>query len=477
MALRDEHLADLHGRAQELGVPGFRMLPRDELIAAIEGAESEDSPDSGTPRAREREGEGGGGRRRGRRGGRGRRRRAEPRDDERKPEEAEGEEPRGRRRHPNREAEEDRETDKEDRESRHDDAEGAETEDPETEDVETEDIVGVLDRMPQGYGFLRLSGLGANEGDVYVSASQIRRCELRPGDEVAGPARAPRRGERHRALVRVDSVNGQEPEGERVQFEDLTAVAPTRRLDLGEGEPLARAVDLLAPLAFGQRVLILAEPRSGRSTLLRAVGRTLTGGGAQVRVLLADERPEEVTEWERALPDAEIVAATADQEPADQVRAAELAMGHAKRRAESGEDVVVIIDSLSRLALGYRDPARVKRIFGAGRELAEDGSGSLTVIATVLDSDERGKEVRDALETTENSLLRLDAGLASDGIVPSLLIAECRVSGEEELRSPEELEAVRALRSELSEMDPADAAKALGERIDSTKSNEELLKR
>ncbi len=130
-------------------------------------------------------------------------------------------------------------------------------------EVETEEVTGVLDRMPQGYGFLRLEGLSAHEGDVYVSASQIRRCELRPGDEVRGPARSPRRGERHRALVRVESVNGQEPEGERVQFEDLTAVAPNRRLPLGEGEPLARAVDLLAPLAYGQRVLILAEPALG----------------------------------------------------------------------------------------------------------------------------------------------------------------------------------------------------------------------
>jgi transcription termination factor Rho len=447
-ALSEQHLAELHGRAQELGVPRFRMLTREKLVEAIERAESEEGDDSGNgreaptseePKRRSR--------RRGRRGGRGRARADGER--EREAEKGEDEEP--------------------------EDAESRDEADDEPE-AETEDVKGVLDRMPQGYGFLRLDGLSAHEGDVYVSASQIRRCELRPGDEVSGPARAPRRGERHRALVRVESVNGQEPEGDRVQFEDLTAVAPTRRLPMGEGEPLARAVDLLAPLAYGQRVLILAEPRSGRSTLLRSIGRALAGGDARVRVLLADERPEEVTEWERALPDAEIVAAPADQEPADQVRAAELAMGYAKRRAEAGEDVVVIIDSLSRLAMGYRDPSRVKRIFGAGRELSDEGSGSLTVIATVLDSDERGQDVREALETTENTLLRLDADLADQGIVPSLLVAESRVTGEEELRSLEELEAARKLRSELSDMDPADAARALGERIESTKSNEELLK-
>jgi transcription termination factor Rho len=461
MALRDEHLAELHRRARELGVDRYRMLTRDELVAAIEGGASSpaeptaDEPEEGEDGAPRRR------RRRGRRGGRGRsKRRNEPGE-----EDDDSGEPRSR---AARDDGEDEESDPGDR------ARDSRGEEP--DETETEDVTGVLDRMPQGYGFLRLSGLSADEGDVYVSASQIRRCELRPGDRVSGPARSPRRDERHRALVRVDEVNGQAPEGERVEFEDLKAVAPSRRIDLGEGEPLARAVDLLTPLAYGQRVLVLAEPRSGRSTLLRSIGRSLAGGDAEVRVLLADERPEEVTEWEEALPDAEIVAAPADQEPAEQVRAMELAMGHAKRRAESGHDVVVILDSLSRLALGYRDRARVKRLFGAGRELADEGAGSLTVIATVLDSDDGGSDVREALMTTENVLLRLDAELASRGIVPSLLVGESSVTGEDKLRSPEELEAARALRAELSDMDPADAARELGERIERTRSNEELLR-
>ena len=482
MALRDEHLAELHRRARELGVERYRMLSRSDLIAAIEDAEADGGPRSRGVAQRADDGEDSGqrrGRRRGRRGGRGRSRSrergdAEPAERDQDLEEDRGDrEERGEdddrrssRRRPRREAREDRE--EEDR--------GDEPEEAEADDAETDDVSGVLDRMPQGYGFLRLSGLAAGEGDVYVSASQIRRCELRPGDRVSGPARPPRRGERHRALVRVDSVNGQEPEGDRVEFEDLTAVAPTRRIDMGEGEPLARAVDLITPLAYGQRVLVLAEPRSGRSTLLREIGRALVGGDAEVRVLLADERPEEVTEWERALPEAEIVAAPADQEPAEQVRAMELALGHAKRRAESGGDVVVMVDSLSRLALGYRDRARVKRLFGAGRELADEGAGSLTVIATVLDSDDGGAEVRDALVTTENVLLRLDEELASRGIVPSLLIGECRITGEDKLRSPEEIEAARALREELSDMDPAGAARELGERIERTSSNAELLR-
>jgi transcription termination factor Rho len=220
---------------------------------------------------------------------------------------------------------------------------------------------------------------------------------------------------------------------------------------------------------------VLAQPRSGRTTLLRALGSAIADTGAHLVILLADERPEEVPQWKRALPKAEIFAATADQEPRDQVRQAELAMGHAKRLAESGEDVVALVDSLSRLGLGYRDPARVKRLFGGGRDL--EAAGSLTVIATVLDSDDRGAEVREALETTENLLLRLDAGLAAKGIVPALVATDSRASGEEELREPEELEKVRRLREELARMGPEQGARLLAEQIEATSSNAELLAR
>lgn len=433
MALKDLSLADLHERARELGVPRYRMLTRDELIEAIEGGEGESEVPSKEVAAP-----------------------AAAAEAEVSSEEVSGGE-----------------------EAASDDGEEEASDDEASDDEASEEVTGVLDRMPQGYGFLRLSGMSEKEGDVYVSASQIRRCELRPGDEVSGPARQPRRGERHRALVRVETVNGQSPEGERKHFEDLTAARPHRRLLAPDavGDPLVRAVDLLGPLAFGQRVLVLAQPRSGRTTLLRALGAAIADAGAHLCVLLADERPEEVPQWERALPQAEIFAATADQEPREQIRAAELAMGHAKRLAESGEDVVVLIDSLSRLALGYRDAARVKRIFGAGRELDDEGSGSLTVIATVLDSDDRGAEVREALETTENLLLRLDAGLAAKGIVPALVITECRASGEDELRDPDEMEKVRRLRAELAEMDPDEAAQALSDQIVATGNNAELLSR
>jgi transcription termination factor Rho len=450
MALQDQHLADLHRSARELGVPRYRMLGRDELIEAIEDRDQgggaaggrEEAVDAGLERQRhepDREDSGD--------------------EDEEEPEADEAEAD---------EAEAD--------EAEADDPEAEEAEEP---PVETEPVTGVLDRMPQGYGFLRLSGLHESEGDVYVSASQIRRCELRPGDDVGGPARAPRRGERHRALVRVESVNGQSPEDERRHFEDLTPAPPTRRLipPDAEADPIVRAVDLLGPLAFGQRVLVLAQPRSGRTTLLRALGAAIAATDAQLCVLLADERPEEVPQWQEALPQAEIFAATADEEPREQVREAELAMGHAKRLAEAGADVVVLIDSLSRLALGYRDPARVKRMFGVGRELGEEGSGSLTVIATVLESDDRGAEVREAVESTENLLLRLDAGLAAKGIFPPLAPQDIRASGEDQLRDSEELEKIRRLRAELAEMEPEQAARALAEQIAETSSNAELLAR
>jgi transcription termination factor Rho len=434
VTLRDEHLADLHQRAREVRVPRYRMLTRDELIEAIEaagepgtgGAGREEAIDAGLKRPHHE---------------------PEKEADGEKGEEEKAEEP--------------------------------EEEVEEQPESDTEPITGVLDRMPQGYGFLRLSGLHEAEGDVYVSASQIRRCELRPGDEVGGPARPPRRGERHRALVRVESVNGQNPEEERSHFEDLTPAPPSRRMFAPDADldPLVRAVDLLGPLAYGQRVLVLAQPRSGRTTLLRALGSAIAETDAHLCVLLADERPEEVPQWEQALPQAEIFAATADEEPREQVREAELAIGHAKRLAEAGGDVVVLIDSLSRLALGYRDPARVKRIFGVGRELGEEGTGSLTVIATVLDSDDRGAEVREAVETTENLLLRLDADLAARGVLPSLVPQDSRASGEEQLRDTDELEKARVLRTELAGMEPEEAARALADQLAATSNNADLLSR
>jgi transcription termination factor Rho len=424
--LADKHLSELHAEAARLGVPGYRMMRRETLAEEI-GERGGDAVE------REPESEV-----------------AEPDADVEAPAEEEAEErPRGR----------------------------------ERREAATEQVSGVLDRTYRGYGFLRLRGLDPAPGDVYISASQIRRCELRVGDLVSGPARQPERGERYPALVHVDLVNGAEPEegAERPEIEDLTAVAPRRRLRLAPdpADLLTRAVDLLVPLAFGQRMLVRAAPRSGRTTLLRGLAGAIQAIPERpaLIVLLVDERPEEATAWAEVLPDDELAVATAEMEHREQVRVAQLALERAKRRAESGEDVVLIVDSLSRLAVAHRDPDGVKHLFGAGRELAEEDAGSLTVIATVLDGVADDGAALAAVETTENALVRLDPELAAAGVYPALRPEDCRASDEEELRDPDELDAVRRLRAELTGREPAEAAELLRERLEGSRTNAELLER
>jgi transcription termination factor Rho len=447
--LEARHLADLHVLAAKAGVPRFRLLRREELVEELllrgAGAEMAEADTTIAEEVEEAEGEG-----------------PEPAPEEEEPAPRRPRAPRRRRR------------------EREDEAPADPR--PAREDEPTEAVSGVLDVVPTGHGFLRLSGLGPGSGDVYISASQIRRCELRAGDEVSGPARQPRRGERHPALIHVESVNGAEAgeEGERVtSFEELTPVAPSRRLplELPSDDLLTRAVDLLCPLAFGQRVLVLAQPRSGRTTLLRGIARALVNAPEPpaLLVLLVDERPEEVTEWRRKVSQAEIAAASADLESANQIRLAELGLARAQRRAETGDDVVVLVDSLTRLAVAYRDPSEVKPFFGAGRELEEEEAGSLTVIATALTDTVDGEGALEAVATTENATVALDAELAAAGVVPAIDAARCAVSGEEALRSEEELAAVRRLRDELRVRDKAGAAELLAERLRDSATNAELL--
>ena len=254
---------------------------------------------------------------------------------------------------------------------------------------------------------------------------------------------------------------------------------PRRRVSLApdEADVLTRAVDLLVPLALGQRVLIRAAPRSGRTTLLRGLAGAIQRSPERpaLVVLLVDERPEEATAWAKLLPDDELAVATAEMSPRGQSRVADLALERAKRRAVGGDEVVLIVDSLSRLAVAQREPGDVKHVFGAGRELAEDESGSLTVIATTLDGAADEGAALAAVETTENVVVRLDPELAAAGAYPALSVGDTRASGEEELREPQELEAVRRLRSELAGKEPAEAANALREHIERSRSNAELL--
>ncbi len=421
------HLADLHAAARELGVPRFRLLSRDELVAEIarrRGEEGASAPPPPEPGADNGAGTA--------------------------------------------ESEEEREPPAE----------------PAAVDEETtEEATGLLEVLPQGYGFLRVAGLDDSGDDVYISASQIRRCELLEGDEVSGAARQPRRGERHRALVRVERVNGVPAAeiGDRARFESLTPVAPHRRLRLSpeRADVLTRAADLLAPLAYGQRVLVLAAQRSGRTALLRGIAAAIAAAPdpPALVVLLADERPEEATEWRRALPGATIAAGTADTDPRDQAVICDIALGRAQRRAEAGEDVVVICDSLTRLALGHRRAEDVKRFFGAGRELEEPGAGSLTVIATALaDDGPEGDAVLESVRTTENALIRLDPELAAAGVTPALAVADCRAAEEEALLDADALAALRALREQLEGLEARAAAELLRERIEGSRDNDELLR-
>ena len=427
-SLASKHLADLHELAREQGVERFRMLTRAELIEAL-GGDPEEANDKGS---------------RGDRGDRGDR-------------EGGGEPRRGRRRRGRRGGSGGR---GEQREARRE-----EKDEPE-EDEEGVPVSGVLEITSRGHGFLRRDEDPDDEGDVYVSPSQIRRCELSDGDQLAGPARRPRRGERHPALIHIDTVNGAEPGAGGSRFDDLEPIAPHRRLPMegtkleGPERTLVRSLDRLVPLARGQRVLIEAERGSGRTTMLRALARELSGlEGLTVVVVLVDERPEEAAGWTEALPDVELAIATADMRPKDQLRVVEKAISQAKRSVENGEDVVVLIDSLSRLAIAAADPGAAKPIFTAGRETSGEESGSLTVIATVLTDTADG--VADVLRTTENVTIALDRKLASAGVYPAIDTGASRVTGEDKLRDDEELEAARELRAQLERLDAREAAERL----------------
>ncbi len=465
--LSELHLADLHARAAEAGVNGYRMLKREELIAELEAGgsrkrsrwprrkapdvdtESETDeltlvtedrdPSDAKPKPQ---------RRRGRRGGRGRGG-----------------------------AGRERLSDDGSRQTRRDD---------DVADSETEEVTGILEITRQRHGFLSVQG---SDDDVYVSASQVRRCEMKDGDEVTGPVRAPRRGERHRALVRVNFVNGEEPvEAPKKKsggaaprtdrFDSLTPAAPDRRIELpADASALVRAADLLAPLARGQRVLVKAAPRSGRTTFLRGLAQALSQvHDLEICVLLIDERPEEVPAWNEAIPSADLALAPADLSPSEQVKVARSALERARTQAAEGADAVVLCDSLSRLAIAAKGVDDVKRLFASGRELAEEGAGSLTVVATTLGDGEDDGSAQKAVTTTETSLVTLDVSLASEGISPALRFSECRAVGEEKILSEDELDGLRHLRSNIAELVAPEAAAFVRRQLESASSNADVLR-
>ncbi len=368
--------------------------------------------------------------------------------------------------------------------------------------------VGVLELLPDGYGFLRSAEYSylSSADDIYVSPSQIKRFSLRLGDTVDGQIRPPKEGERFFALLRVNTINGRTPDlfTERTGYDFLTPAYPGEQLRLettsggraGPDAVAARLVDLVAPIGKGQRGLIVAPPRAGRTTLIEQIARALTTNypAATLIVLLVDERPEDVIAIERALPGAEVVATTFDEPPERQVHVADLVLEKAKRLVEAGQDVVVLLDSITRLARAHNgltpsggaearapgglDAAAVrgpKRLFGAARAVEE--GGSLTLIGTILV--ETGSAIDSAVfeefAGTGNLEIRLRRDLAAAGLFPAIDVAASETRREEMLVPPERLAAVRALRTSVASLAPAEALAALLARIRETDSNDELL--
>lgn len=356
---------------------------------------------------------------------------------------------------------------------------------------------GILEILPDGYGFLRVNNYAPGSDDVYVSPSQIRRFSLRTGDLVLGQVRKPKDGERYFALLRVKAVNMLDPDKalRRPQFDDLTPIYPNQRLHLETtegGDVATRLIDIVSPLGKGQRGMIVAPPKAGKTTVLKKIANSVTANHPEVElmVLLIDERPEEVTDMERSV-QGEVISSTFDQTPENHVRVADMVLERAKRLVEHGVDVVILLDSITRLARAHNlvvppsgrtlsggvDPAalhRPKRFFGAARNIEE--GGSLTVLATALvETGSRMDEVIfEEFKGTGNCELHLDRSLAERRIFPAIDVYKSGTRKEELLLTEKELEMMWLLRKAMSSLGTADTTDLLIERISNTRSNAEF---
>ncbi|MFZ2464351.1 MAG: transcription termination factor Rho [Caldibacillus thermoamylovorans] len=355
---------------------------------------------------------------------------------------------------------------------------------------------GVLDIIQsEGFGFLRPINYTPSSEDIYISASQIRRFDLRNGDKVSGKVRPPKENERYFGLLHVEAVNGENPETakERVHFPALTPLYPDRQIKL-ETEPhilSTRIMDLVTPVGFGQRGLIVAPPKSGKTVLLKQIANSITRNHpeAELIVLLIDERPEEVTDIERSVK-AEVVSSTFDEVPENHIKVAELVLDRAMRLVEHKRDVIILLDSITRLARAYNlvippsgrtlsggiDPAafhRPKRFFGAARNIEE--GGSLTILATALiDTGSRMDDViYEEFKGTGNMELHLDRALAERRIFPAIDIRRSGTRKEELLLPKSQLEILWALRKSLS--DTPDFAEKFIRKLQQSKTNEEFI--
>jgi len=361
--------------------------------------------------------------------------------------------------------------------------------------------IGLLEVLPDGRGFMHVEGYTPNpQLDVYVADTQVRRFGLRTGDMIGGPVRPPKdnSAERFWSLLRVQTVNGRSPEKarQRPKFEDLTPIYPTERLKLETNNPAnitGRLLDLVTPIGRGQRGLIISPPKAGKTTMLKHIANCITTNYDDVRimVLLIDERPEEVTDIQRSV-QGEVVASTFDRTPDNHVRVAELCLARAKRLVEHGEDVVILLDSLTRFSrasnltvepsgrtmTGGLDPSalhRPKRFFGAARNIEE--GGSLTILATILvDTGSRMDEmIYEEFKATGNMDLVLSRELAERGIFPAVEITRSSTRHQELLFTDEEMQGVWQLRRAVAAMESPDAAETLLAGLRKTKNNAEFL--
>ncbi|MDQ1271973.1 MAG: transcription termination factor Rho [Planctomycetota bacterium] len=358
---------------------------------------------------------------------------------------------------------------------------------------------GVVEVLPEGFGFLRSPDYNylPCPDDIYISPSQIRRFGIRTGAVVSGQIRPPKDTERYFALLRVEAINFENPEimGEKIVFDDLTPLHPSERLFLEKSptELETRIMDLVTPIGKGQRGLIVAPPRTGKTVLLQKIANSVTKNHPEVYliILLIDERPEEVTDMARSV-EAEVIGSTFDEPASRHIQIAEMVIEKAKRMVEYGKDVVVLLDSITRLARAYNTEVphsgkilsggvdasalqKPKRFFGAARNIEE--GGSLTIIATALvDTGSRMDEVIfEEFKGTGNLELHLDRKLADRRLFPAIDITRSGTRKEELVVNPEELKRMWMLRKVLNEMSPTEAMELLKNRLAKTKTNAEFL--
>lgn len=361
---------------------------------------------------------------------------------------------------------------------------------------------GTLEILPDGFGFLRSPDYHylSCPDDIYVSPSQIRRFNLRNGNTVSGTIRPPKENERYFALLRVESINGEDPNKltKKIPYDDLTAVHPDVRIvmETTPEEVAMRVIDLIVPIGFGQRGLIVSPPRAGKTILMQKMARSVLKNypDAYVMMLLIDERPEEVTDMEREVkgPNCEVISSTFDEPPSRHVQVSEMVIEKAKRMVEYGRDVVIFLDSVTRLARAWNSECppsgkvlsggldanamqRPKRFFGSARKVEE--GGSLTIIATALiETGSRMDEVIfEEFKGTGNQEIFLDRKLVDKRIWPAIDIERSGTRREEMLMDPEEHRRVNVLRRVLSEMQATEAMDLLTTRLGKTKSNAEFL--